>query len=38
MELLSNHKFTKNLEQGLKEARRGKAVKLTTKELKKRSE
>lgn len=38
LELLSNPKFTKNLEQGLKEARRGKAVKLTTKELRKRLE
>ena len=38
LELLSNPRFTKNLEEGLKEARRGKAVKLTTKELRKRLE
>jgi len=36
LELLSNPKFMKNLEQGLKEARRGKAVKLSTKTLRKR--
>lgn len=38
LELLSNPKFRRNLEQGLKEARRGKAVKLSTKELRKRLE
>ena len=38
LELLSNPKFTKKLEQGLNEARRGKAEKLTTKELRKRLE
>ena len=38
LELLSNPKFKQNLEEGLKEARRGKAVKLTTKELRKRLE
>jgi predicted DNA-binding protein YlxM (UPF0122 family) len=38
LELLSNPKFRKNLEQGLKEARRGKALKLSTKELRKRLE
>ena len=38
LELLSNPKFKKHLDQGLKEARRGKAVKLTTKELRKRLE
>jgi hypothetical protein len=38
LELLSNPRFTKNLEQGLKESRRGKALKLTTKELRKRLE
>lgn len=38
LELLSNPRFTKNLEEGLKEARRGKAVKLTPKELRKRLE
>jgi PHD/YefM family antitoxin component YafN of YafNO toxin-antitoxin module len=38
LELLSNPRFTKNLEEGLKEARRGKAVKLTTEELRKRLE
>lgn len=36
LELLSNPRFRKNLEQGLKEARQGKAVKLTIKELRKR--
>ena len=38
LEMLSNPKSTKNLRQGLKEARSGKAVKLTTKELRKRLE
>jgi hypothetical protein len=38
LELLSNPTFKKNLEQGLKEARRGKALKLSTKELRKRLE
>ncbi len=38
LELLSNPKFRRNLEQGLKEARRGKVVKLSTKELRKRLE
>lgn len=38
LELLSNPKFRKNLQRELNEARRGKAVKLTTKELRKRLE
>ena len=38
LELLSNPRFRKNLDQGLKEARRGKAVKLSIKELRKRLE
>lgn len=38
LELLSNPRFRKNLEQGLNEARRGKAVRLTIKELRKRLE
>lgn len=38
LELLSNPRLVKNLEQGLKEARQGKAVKLTTRELRKRLE
>ena len=38
LELLSNPKLVKNLEQGLKEAHQGKAVKLTTRELRKRLE
>ena len=38
LEFLSNPKSRKNLEKGLKEARQGKAVKLTVKELRKRSE
>ena len=38
LEFLSNPRFRKNLEQGLKEARRGKTVRLTTKELRKRLE
>ena len=38
LELLSNPRFRKNLERGLKEAHEGKAVKLTAKELRKRSE
>lgn len=38
LELLSNPRFRKNLEQGLKEAHQGKAVKLTIKELRKRLE
>ena len=37
LELLSNPRFTRNLEQGLKEAHHGKALKLTAKELRKRS-
>ena len=36
LELLSNPGFRKNLQQGLKEAREGKAVKLTVKELRKK--
>ena len=36
LELLSNPGFRKNLQQGLKEAREGKAVKLTVKDLRKR--
>ena len=38
LELLSNLRFRKNLERGLKEARRGKAFKLSTKQLRKRFE
>lgn len=38
LELLSNPRFGKNLEHGLNEARRGKAVKLSPKELRKRLE
>jgi len=38
LELLSNPRFRKNLGQGLKETRQGKAVKLTIKELRKRLE
>jgi predicted DNA-binding protein YlxM (UPF0122 family) len=38
LELLSNPRFRKNLEEGIKEARGGKAVKLTTKKLRKRTE
>jgi len=36
LELLSNPRFRKNLEEGLKEARSGKTVRLTTKGLRKR--
>ena len=36
LELLSNPRFRKNLEQGLKEAREGKTVKLTVKDLRKK--
>ena len=36
LELLSNPRFRKNLEQGLNEARRGKVTRLTTRELRKR--
>ncbi|MBI2183360.1 MAG: hypothetical protein HYU39_00210 [Thaumarchaeota archaeon] len=36
LEMLSNPRFKKNLEQGLKEAHEGKAVKLTVKGLRKR--
>lgn len=38
LELLSDSRFKRSLEKGLEEARRGKAVKLTVKELRKRSE
>jgi predicted DNA-binding protein YlxM (UPF0122 family) len=38
LELLSNPRFRKNLSQGLKEAHSGKTLKLTPKELRKRSE
>ena len=38
LELLSNPRFSKSLEQGLREDRHGKAVRLTTKELRKRLE
>ncbi len=38
LELLSSPKFRKNLEEGLREARHGKAVKLSIKELRKRLE
>jgi len=38
LELLSNPRFRKNLEQGLREAHGGKALKLTFKDLRKRSE
>lgn len=38
LEILSDSRFKRNLEEGLGEARRGKAVKLTLKELRKRSE
>lgn len=38
LELLSDPKFRRNLERGLIEARQGKAVKLTIKQLRKRSE
>ena len=37
LELLSNPRFRKNLEQGLKEAHQGKVLTLTAKELRKRS-
>lgn len=37
LELLSNPKFRSNLEHGLKEAREGKAIKMSIKELRKRS-
>ncbi len=38
LEVLSNPRVRKNLEQGLKEARQGKAVKLTIRELRQRLE
>ena len=36
LELLSNARFRRNLERGLKEAREGKAVRLTVEQLRKR--
>ena len=38
LELLSNQRFGKNLEQGLDEAREGEAIRMSIKELRKRSE
>jgi hypothetical protein len=37
LELLSDRRFRKNLERGMKEARQGKTVRLSIKELRKRS-